>query len=74
MGTVVIRHCGNTAVIEVGGDVKEKFDTQDIEIADHLLEELILLVLTGLKFQHNASSLDPSKHTKTRKSTDGEWL
>ncbi|KAK9229466.1 hypothetical protein WN944_022428 [Citrus x changshan-huyou] len=34
LGTVIIRHCGYTAVVKVVGDVKEKFGTQDIEIED----------------------------------------
>lgn len=34
MGTVIVRHCGYTAVVKVVGDVTEKFGTQDIEIED----------------------------------------
>ncbi|KAH9666975.1 tetratricopeptide repeat (TPR)-like superfamily protein [Citrus sinensis] len=34
LGTVIVRHCGYTAVVKVVGDVKEKFGTQDIEIED----------------------------------------
>ncbi|KAK9232313.1 hypothetical protein WN943_022559 [Citrus x changshan-huyou] len=34
LGTVIVRHCGYTAVVKVVGDVKEKFGTEDIEIED----------------------------------------
>ncbi|KAH9715291.1 tetratricopeptide repeat (TPR)-like superfamily protein [Citrus sinensis] len=34
LGTVIVRHCGYTAVVKVVGDVTEKFGTQDIEIED----------------------------------------
>lgn len=34
MGTVIVRHCGYTAVVKVVGDVKEECDTKDIEIED----------------------------------------
>ncbi|GAY61688.1 hypothetical protein CUMW_211990, partial [Citrus unshiu] len=34
LGTVIIRHCGYTAVVKVVGDVKERFGTRDIEIED----------------------------------------
>lgn len=37
MGTVVVRHCGCTAIVKVVGDVKkEKYMAQNIEIDDQL--------------------------------------
>lgn len=35
LGTVIVRHCGYTAIVKVVGDVKkEKCDAKDIEIYD----------------------------------------